>query len=382
MDELKEWFREGLAARIDAFESARMGIIKKVPRAIESVRRLSYSLHSAATTYGFPAIMDASKALEEAKEEEISIRLDELIVTIRKVALGVESPNATILIVEDDPDIHRILQKKLSGPSREVLVAETANAAKQIIEEKELSLIILDLFLPDDDGRNILLQLRERTRTDMVPVIVLSAQSGVQPQTECFALGADAYFSKPFSPNIVAGAVSSILQRVVKINKEARKDSLTGLPNRAAFNEAFERSQYLASREDQPLYIAIIDIDHFKSVNDTYGHSCGDDVLTRIAFTISRSIKKSDFPARWGGEEFVILLPDTDEGSAIKVLERVLAGVREEQFQSADGETFHVTFSAGLADVKENMSVQEAVAEADRFLYLAKDKGRNQIISR
>ena len=274
-----------------------------------------------------------------------------------------------------------LLKVKLSAPDREILIAETTAAAERILEEKEISLILLDLVLPDMDGRNLLIRLREQPQTAALPVFVVSGRVGTQPKTECFALGADEYFEKPFDPETLSAAVSSRLQRVSEITRESRRDALTGLPNRAAFNETFQRACSLAGRAGEPLSLAILDIDNFKTVNDTYGHTMGDEVLRTMASLVSKSFRGSDLLARWGGEEFVGLFPNTNQRGAKRALEKALDTLRGKQFRVKEGTTFQVTFSAGVVEVSEGASVGEAVAEADRFLYHAKVAGRNRVLS-
>ena len=213
-------------------------------------------------------------------------------------------------------------------------------------------------------------------------MIVLSAKMGDQPKTESFALGADDYFEKPFDPDALASTVSVKLEEVSEFSRVARHDVLTGLPNRTALRESFHTLSALSMRQHLTLCVSIIDLDHFKSVNDTYGHDMGDEVLRRVASILSTALRKSDIVARWGGEEFVILFPDTDITGSKNVLVKVLRLMRHEQFQTVDGQTFQVTFSAGVIQVAKSASLEQSVSQADLFLYQAKAAGRNRIVSK
>jgi two-component system, cell cycle response regulator len=137
----------------------------------------------------------------------------------------------------------------------------------------------------------------------------------------------------------------------------------------------------LASRSKEPLTVAILDVDRFKSVNDIYGHAMGDRVLRRLATVVGRSLRASDLLSRWGGEEFAVFFPNTDLSKARLALNKALIAFRAEKFTTKDGRTFQVTFSAGVAEVKQGQNVEQAIAEADRFLYLAKASGRDHVLT-
>jgi diguanylate cyclase (GGDEF)-like protein len=204
---------------------------------------------------------------------------------------------------------------------------------------------------------------------------------GAQPKTECFALGADAYYEKPFEVETICAAVSAWLYRTEGNLRESRRDHLTGLPNRAAFREAFARNLSLAGRRGEPLSAAILDFDRFKSINDTFGHAAGDEVLRRAATVLTGALRKSDLLARWGGEEFVALFPNTGLEGAGMAVRKALEALSAQEFRAPGDRTFHVTFSAGVTEVVPAWSVEEAVAEADRYLYLAKAQGRNCVLT-
>jgi diguanylate cyclase (GGDEF)-like protein len=379
MQDLKACYRQGLTARIGALESARRALREKAPDAVATIRRLAHALRGSGGTYGFPEVSEAARLVELAEEPGLEEEVERLLKVLRPIAAA-DSGKVGVLVVEDDPDMARVLQLRLAAPSREVFVAGSATEAERILDEHEVALIVLDLVLPDRDGRNVLIRLRERPGTAALPVIVLSGKGRGAPQTECFALGADAYFEKPVDLATLTAAVVTRLQRTAEVSREARQDPLTGLPNRAAFREACERARALAQRKREPLSLGILDLDRFKSVNDRHGHATGDEVLRRAATIISRSLRTSDLLARWGGEEFVALLPNAGQRGAVQCLERALQALRQERFRGADGTEFSVTFSAGVVQYPEGATMEEAVSTADRLLYLAKVAGRNRVL--
>ncbi|MDX1662050.1 MAG: response regulator [Gemmatimonadota bacterium] len=381
MEELKSWYREQLVARIDALEAASSALREDgAGEARGTIRRIAHSLRGSGGTYGFPRITEAAAEVEDAADHELASRLEDLLGVLREIATTGQPDRLGILVIDDDPEIAQILRWHLGSENREIHVAASADEAEQILANREVDLIVLDLVLPDTDGRNLLMRLRERPSTATLPVIVLSVKHTALAKSECFALGADEFFEKPFDPEAFATAVASKLQRSQEISQDSRQDSLTDLPNRAAFHEAFRRAKAFAERNRRPLSIGFLDLDHFKRVNDAHGHAMGDEVLRRAARVISGSLRESDLMARWGGEEFVALFPETEPEGALRALDNARRRFREEVF-SADGESFTLTFSAGVAPVLEEDDVDEAVARADYYLYLAKSTGRDRVLS-
>ncbi len=381
MEDLKKWYRAGLATRMEALKAARRELDRD-PDAMDSVRRLAHTLRGSGATYGYPEITDAAGALEDSPPAGFPASLERLLEAMRRIcAVSEMEEKSGILVIDDDPYIADLLETVLAASNREVFTAGTAERAAALLEEKRVSLILLDLMLPDTDGRNFLLRLKERPATANVPVIVLSAKLGAQPKTECFALGADAYYEKPFEVETICAAVSSWLFRSEGSLRESRRDPLTGLPNRAAFREAFQRNVSLASRRGESVSAAILDLDRFKYINDTFGHAMGDEVLRKTAGILSDSLRKSDLLARWGGEEFVALFPNTGVEGAGNAVRKALDALASHTFQAPGGRGFQVTFSAGVCEAGKDAGVEETVADADRFLYLAKAQGRNAVLT-
>jgi two-component system cell cycle response regulator len=375
--------QQGFSARINALEDAEHRLRDRAPEALSAIRRIAHSLYISGDVYDNPEVKQVILALKEMKDEDIPISLHELLAKLRALASvqDAHSKKIGILLIDDDPFLAEVLRKRLTEFNREIFVASQATEAEKIIEEKDIALVLLDIMLPDADGRNLLIRLRERFAPSTLPIVVLSAKKEPNVQTECFALGADAYFSKPVDPSTLSAALANYLQRTADYLKRSSRDSLTGLPNREALGQAFTRAVALAFRTKDPLTLAIVDIDRFKSVNDCYGHSVGDLVLRRVCAVISRSLRASDFLARWGGEEFVILFLNTSLPSARLALDKALTALGAEVFKTQEGQSFRVTFSAGVAQVREGETIEQTIAHADRFLYHAKALGRNRVLT-
>lgn len=380
MKEIIQWYKESLVSRMQALNQAKSSLLKNQKEVIPSLRRLAHSLKGSGGTYGFSEISEAAGLLEEAEEKDIPILLEKLIESLQTIISSNQEEKTGILIIEDDRDFSRIMAVKLFNPLWEIYTADSVAAALEILLAKSIALIILDLILPDMDGRQFLVQLKERISTSGIPVIVMTAKSGNQTRTECLALGAEEFFEKPLDPEVIFSVVSSHLKKIGEISQQLHQDPLTGLLNRAAFCEAFDRNIALSIRQKQSLAFAILDFDRFKSVNDTYGHAMGDEVLRSSAELISQTLRKSDVVGRWGGEEFVILFPSTTKDGAREVLKKVLYRLREKKFKIADGNEFSVSFSAGVIQIDKMLQINDAVFMADHFLYQAKENGGNRVL--
>jgi two-component system cell cycle response regulator len=371
--------QEGLSSRAIVLEVALMGVRDGHAEAGERVRRVARSLRGLARSYGIAELIEAAWIAEDAPAAELETATASLLQVVER-ALGERSTGTVvILLVEDDPTMARLLSRALGGPGHEVVVATTVAEGERVLDARPVSLVVLDLSLPDGDGRDLLVRLREQASTATLPVVILSGEMRPDVKAECLALGADVYLDKTSPTPLVVAAISAKIRREADMARLTRLDGLTGLPNRAAFEVAFEQFRAHARRTRRPMALGMIDLDNFKSVNDTYGHLAGDEVLMRVAEVLARTLRQSDFIARWGGEEIVVMLPDTDAAGAVVALQKSLDALRAETFQDPSGRTFSVTFSAGIAETAPEWEVEQAVERADRLLYAAKGAGRNRI---
>ncbi|HUH11964.1 MAG TPA: response regulator, partial [Longimicrobiales bacterium] len=217
-------------------------------------------------------------------------------------------------------------------------------------------------------------QLREDPDTAALPVIVLSARTGPRTQTECFALGADDYFEKPFDAELLAASVRARIRRSADLERQARHDELTGLPDRAAFRQAYTRL------EGAPATLALLDLDRFGRINDAHGHAAGDHALRAAARLLRAALPADVELARWGGGAFAALFPGKRPGAARAALESAQRALAEAAVREPGGAPLPLAFSAGLARC-DGGPFDEALADADHLLYLAKDRGRGLILA-
>ena len=379
MEDYQKEYLQRLASRIEALEAARDGLLQNTEESEASLRRLAHSLRGSGATYGFAEISDLAARVEEAPLEKLRPRVDEFIGLLRDLRSFAGADQDRILIVDDSEEILLILSTILSNQGYRVETAETAAAAAEILDRESVQLIILDLVLPDTDGRNFLMSLRDSHATANIPILVLSAKSTPQTKAECFALGANDYFEKPVDPILLNTRVAAALQSARQMEQESRRDLLTNLPNRPALKEYFASLTSQIARTGEQASLALVDLDHFKQINDRFGHAAGDAALRHTAKLLKDSVRAADFVARWGGEEFVVLLPRTAPDTAQKVLEGVREKLVAEPFKTGRGST-ELNFSAGVTVLEEKVELESAVSAADHLLYHAKEAGRGLVL--
>ncbi len=290
-----------------------------------------------------------------------------------------------ILIVDDTPENLQILGMVLKKEGYQIMVAGDGLQAMEAVAASKPDLILLDVMMPRMDGFTLCTRLKAEPETADIPVIFLTAKTAVEDVIKGFELGAVDYVTKPFNLREVLARtathlkVQSLLQELAEKNRVLQEmvitDGLTQIYNRRHVMDRLEVEISLALRHQHPLSIIMFDVDHFKNVNDTYGHQVGDQVLTQIAQCVKANIRKTDLVGRYGGEEFLVLLPHTDNLNSREVAEHLRHEVDSLGWEAAGLTT---TISGGVASL-EGQSLKELLQEADLLLYQAKTKGRNRI---
>jgi len=382
MEDLLPRSSEGIKAHLNALRVAQKAMQDRKSEGIGSVRRIARSLLHAASSFKDTSLQKLLSEIENANDDDLGPHLDALLPRLGALSAIEPVHKRMVLLVEDDPLLVRVLEKQLASTHQVFCIAKTLKESELALSQKDISLVLLDLMLPDGDGRDLLLRVRQNPATANIPVIVLSCKVGQDVKTECFALGADAFFEKPYDPIALSTAIAAKLHRAANASSPGSLDPVTHLPNRMVFYRAFAQTAQLASRTQEPLTIAILDLDRFKSINDISGHQMGDRVLQTFASLLMQTLRTSDVIARWGGEEFAVLFPNTDLTQARFALNKALAALRKKTFEAPDKRQFRITFSAGVTPVTPGMSADAAIAEADRYLYLAKALGRNHVLSK
>ena len=307
MEDYQKEYLNKLEPRIEALAAAETALTAGNMEAEASARRIAHTLRGSGGTFGFPEITRLAEAVEEAVPGDLQRSLTELIQYLRSLKPDTGTAADSILIIDDSEEMLLILGTILKRQNYQILQAESAAQAREILAGQQVALILLDLVLPDTDGRNFLIELKEDLATTSIPVIVLSAKSSSQIKAECYALGAENYFEKPVDPALLTTKVAATLQTSKNLQKDLRDDLLTGLLNRAAFRRQFDQEMEAAAKRRTASSLAVLDLDHFKMVNDHYGHLAGDAVLKYVARMIKQYLRPADLFGRWGGEEFLVL---------------------------------------------------------------------------
>ena len=289
-----------------------------------------------------------------------------------------------ILIVDDDTSTLLELASILR-PDYKIYTVKDGFAALEKAEEAVPDLILLDIVMPDMNGFDVLEKLKENDRTKDIPIIFITGKKDSSAEIKGLSAGAVDYVHKPVDESLVKLRVRHQIQLINqfrKIEHLSMSDDLTGLPNRRSFEIRIAEEWDRASREQTSLSVMMIDIDHFKKYNDTFGHTQGDIALKMVAEVLSRVLKRpGDFAARWGGEEFIILLPNTDADGALDVAEEIRELVEDMDIPTPEGNITNLTVSVGVNTRLQGQSgnIDKFVEWTDMALYAAKNKGRNKV---
>jgi diguanylate cyclase (GGDEF)-like protein len=283
-----------------------------------------------------------------------------------------------VLVADDDPLARRILTAALERLGHTVTAVDCGQDALAHLSAPDgPTLAILDWMMPELDGLAVCRAVRAN-RDRYVYVLILTSRGGVDDMLEAFEAEADDFLVKPFDTGEL-GARVRVAERLLRLQAELRHqathDALTGLPNRQAILTHLDTELHRARRHGAPLAIALADLDHFKFTNDTFGHLAGDQVLREAARRMRSAIRAYDYVGRYGGEEFLLVLPDCDSQAACSVAERVRAAVAEASMEQIHR---HMTVSVGVSSTTEvGDSADALLSAADTALYRAKSWGRN-----
>ena len=289
--------------------------------------------------------------------------------------------SGTILLVDDEVIILKLLEHAFTMEGYTVHVCDNPLFALDFIGVSKPDVILLDIIMPNCNGYEILGKIKSNPEYADICVVFLSGMDDTEDRITGMKAGVDDYITKPFDVREVVLRVEMILRRANKFREKLLKDTLTGAYSRYYLNERI-KDDFERFKRNQTLFsIAMVDLDFFKIINDSYGHLAGDFVLTEFVAFANERLRESDCVCRYGGEEFVFLLPDTDEKQAFLAVDRI----RREFCQhpiSFGADTFHVSFSAGIKQVTVQVtSVSQLITMADEALYFAKGEGRNRVIS-
>ncbi len=285
-----------------------------------------------------------------------------------------------MLIVDDDVNLSEHYRLALAGAGME---AETLNQPEDLIERVAAfrpELVLMDMHMPDYSGADLAGVIRQHDNWISLPIVYLSAEMDFDKQVQALGQGADDFLTKPISDAHLIAAVTVRVERARQLADQITKDSLTGLLKHASIKEAADIEVLRAHRMHKPASLAMVDIDFFKKVNDTHGHAVGDLVIKSLATLLRQRLRQSDLIGRYGGEEFVAVLPECDLESARLIMDDVRERFANLQFNH-EGTTFGCTLSVGLVCTSQYplQNSGQLLVAADQALYAAKHGGRNQV---
>jgi len=292
--------------------------------------------------------------------------------------------NGKILIVDDHRLNVKLLTDILEDEDFIVYSADNGLAVLEMTLKFQPDIILLDVMMPGMDGFEVCKLLKDNDEVNDIPIIMVTAKTEGVDIKKALEYGAFDYIKKPIDEIEVIARVQSALR--LKKNQDqlkelAMKDGLTGLYNHALLVELFEKELAKQQRINGVITFVMIDIDHFKRINDTYGHIAGNIVLKEVANILRSSVRKGDIVGRYGGEEFSLVLPETDKQDALRMCERIRDNIKEQSFNIGSEESIHITVSIGIFhnDSKDRMTGSEIIRKSDERLYEAKANGRNRV---
>lgn len=305
---------------------------------------------------------------------------------------------AKVLLVEDDPIQADATKDLLIKTGYEVLIASDGINAIKAVKNNMPDIILLDVILPGLDGHEVCRWLKLEESTKGIPVIMLTVKKELADKISGLHVGADDYLPKPYNElelnaRIYASLRTKALQDelrnknkqleelLCKVEYMAITDSLTGLFNRRRFHEILSKEFERSKRYATPFSLIMVDIDHFKKINDNYGHQAGDTVLKEVTSLIKKNTRETDTSARYGGEEFMVIMPNTIKHDALHLAERVRSETEKNKFSDINGQT--ITVSIGITGMPDpDITKEDVLIKCTDFaLYRAKNTGRNKVES-
>lgn len=327
---------------------------------------------------GFPARLAAARAGVDAVVAK-PLEVNELADWLDHFAGHRSDPGFSILIVDDDRLLAETYALALRRAGMQVATVADPSQVIEAIAATGPDLILMDMQMPETDGIELARVIRQTRRHLSLPILFLSAEQDQQRQMLARRLGGDDFIPKPVDLDRLVSQVRMRAERARALRAVMETDSLTGLLNHARFKERVALELARAERHGSPLSLAILDLDHFKSVNDRFGHLVGDRVIRALSRALQKRLRRTDVIGRYGGEEFAVLLPNTRPEAALAAIDGIRARFAEAPFEAAGG-CFTASFSAGIAGADGGAQPEAMISAADAALYAAKRAGRNRVM--
>ena len=286
-----------------------------------------------------------------------------------------------VLIVDDDKTLASHYALLLRQAGMEVVTINNPRKVMESLADIAPELILMDVYMAECSGIELAKVIHQHAQFLSIPIVYLSSETNLEKQFSALRMGGDDCLTKPIDDEHLVTAITLRAQRARTLSGLMGQDSLTGLLKYTPFNEQLVAEISRAQRSGADLVLAMIDVDHFRSINDNYGHLTGDRVLKSISHLLRQRLRISDTIGRYGGEKFAVLFKECELEAACQLLEKIRADYNQ-VVHHINGCSFQVTFSAGLADLHADDSMESLIQAADQALYRAKEGGRNRIEKR
>jgi diguanylate cyclase (GGDEF)-like protein len=288
-----------------------------------------------------------------------------------------------VLSVEDDPEHAAFIQQALEESGHRVRVCSDPTQFERCLREFLPDVVLMDIVLPGMSGYDLVRYLRQDERYVTLPVIFLTAERRTQSRSRSAKAGGDDYLVKPVDPALLQTVVTARAERARFVKSLLERDGLTGLLTHTALAERAKKAHAEKQRHPQRQHAwVMLDLDHFKSINDRFGHPVGDRVLSALSALLRKRLRQTDTIARYGGEEFAVLFEGLSEAQVVQLVDRLREDFARIQHEAADKTRFQATLSAGVAMLPSGISIDRWRKASDDALYEAKRNGRNQVVSR
>ncbi len=307
-----------------------------------------------------------------------SVKIHDLVNKIRDLTSFDSGKPYRILMIDDQVSITQYYQQMLEFHGFDFKSLTEPSGLLELLEDFDPDIFLLDYHLEQYSGAEIARLIRQLPALESTPIVFLTAESVEQLKTNLVELGSDDVMRKDIKPDAFISQLTSRIKRGRKLRQQMKQDSLTQLYNHGYIQTVAQQLYSLSQRKKTPCCFVMLDLDHFKSVNDRFGHAAGDRVLTALAQLLQQRLRNSDAIGRYGGEEFLLVMPDTAAADAFVVLNDIRLKFSQLVFSEANS-SFQCTFSAGLVNSPLFQTAQQALEAADALLYQAKIAGRDQV---
>ncbi len=380
-DTAVRWFLQALGARVDAIETALRELEGGQPDSAGAVRRLAAALVSPAMEYRLPALAEAALACSEATDDTTAAMAARLVDELRRQAATVERSVSRVLIVGGDPGQMAEVAHGVATPSRQALHAATQAEALPLLQDRRVVFIVLNLLLPDADGRLLVNRIRDYPLTAATPILLLCPTGHEDLLTEDLRMQTDGQLEADTSPARIAEWIRDRLRRGHENAREARRDPLTGLLNRAGFRESYTRLLAECQDHDEPLAMAYISIDHATRLQRAQGHEAAERLVRHVGALLSDCSRATDVLGRIGPYTFAACYPGEDRFGAVRAVQKVMERAHAARFDNADGTPCSISLSAGISVLAHGCPFERAGMETERYLFQAQAAGGDRVVT-